>query len=57
MTDDDQAQYHQMMLERQEMGEEAANRLAQHIGTWKDIDYLCHMAGIKSPFDELTERK
>ena len=57
MTDEDQEQYHQMMLERQEMGEEAANRLAQHIGTWKDVDFLCHMAGIKSPFDELTERK
>lgn len=55
----DEAEFHQMMLERQQMGEEAAKRLAQHTGTWRDIDYLCHMAGIRSPFDELkcTERK
>lgn len=52
-TEDDQAAWDQLMQERQQMGEEAANRLAQHTGSWRDIDYLCHMAGIKSPFDEL----
>ena len=51
----DQAALHQMMLEREQMAEEAAKRLAQHTGDWQDIELLCALAGIRSPYE--TTRK
>lgn len=44
------AAMHQLTLERQQMAEEAASRLAQCIGGRMEIEILCREAGIDSPY-------
>lgn len=47
---DDQANFHQMQLDRQEMIEEALHKLATGRGGEKEINLLADVAGVRSPY-------
>ena len=47
---DEQEAAFQLSQERQEMAEEAANRLAMGLGGRREIEILCREAGIDSPY-------
>lgn len=45
-----QENLHQLSLERQQMAEEVAKRLATGMGGRQEIEILCREAGIDSPY-------
>ena len=47
---DEQEALFQLSMERQQMAEEAAKRLATGIGGSQEIEILCREAGIDSPY-------
>ena len=47
---DEQEALFQLSMERQEMAEIAASRLAQGLGGRQEIEILCREAGIDSPY-------
>lgn len=47
---DEQAQFHQMQLDRQEMIEEALHKLAIGQGGEREINLLADVAGVRSPY-------
>ena len=46
----EQAAFHQLSLEREELAKEAAKRLSQGMGGRREIEILCREAGIDSPY-------
>lgn len=50
-TQDDQAAWHQMMLERQEMADEYFKRLAQGKGGQCEIEFLAAYAKCQNPYE------
>ena len=52
MDDDNQAAFHQMMLERQQEAEEALADLAMGVIRQAQVEYLAAFAHIRSPYEE-----
>ena len=50
LEQDEQEALFQLSMERQEMAEIAASRLAQGLGGRQEIEILCREAGIDSPY-------
>lgn len=50
LEQDDQAQFHQMQLERREMIEEALHKLAIGQGGEREINLLADITGVDSPY-------
>lgn len=49
---DEQAQFHQMQLERREMIEEALHKLAIGQGGEREINLLADITGVDSPYQQ-----
>ena len=49
---DEQAQFHQMQLDRQEMIEEALHKLAIGQGGEREINLLAAVTGVESPYQQ-----
>lgn len=52
LEQDDQAQFHQLMLERLEMIEEALHKLAIGQGGEREINLLADITGVDSPYQQ-----
>lgn len=50
-TQDDQAAWHQMMLEREELAAECLRKLAEGKGGQKEIEYIAAFARIQNPYE------
>ena len=50
LEQDEQEAMFQLSVERQQMAEEAAKRLATGMGGRQEIEILCREAGIDSPY-------
>ena len=52
LEQDEQAQFHQMQLERREMIEEALHKLAIGQGGEREINLLADITGVDSPYQQ-----